>query len=177
MSEPRQRARAGSVVWLTGLPASGKTTLAAAIHAELAALGAPTCTLDGDDLRLALVPTPGYSPPERDAFYATLGRLAALLAAQGITVLVAATAHRAAHRADARAWAPRFFEVHVRASLEERRERDTKGLYARPPPGFPGVDVVYEEPESPEIVAQGGEDRAAVARLIGLLRAAWERDA
>jgi adenylylsulfate kinase len=176
MNEPRKRAGAGSVVWLTGLPASGKTTLASAIHAELAALGAPTCTLDGDAVRLALVPSPGYSPRERDAFYATLGRLAALLAAQGLTVLVAATAHRAAYRADARAWAPRFFEVHVHATLDECRQRDPKGLYSAASSDLPGVDVAYEAPESPEIVAQGGHDRAAVARVIDLLQRAWERD-
>ena len=177
MSEASKRAGAGSVVWLTGLPASGKSTLAAAIHAELAAVGAPTCTLDGDAVRAALVPSPGYTPPERDAFYATLGHLAALLAAQGLTVLVPATAHRAAYRADARAWAPRFIEVHVRATPGECRQRDARGLYAAAPPGLPGVDVAYEPPESPEIVAHGGRDPAAVARVIGLLRRAWERDA
>src|SRR4051812_4077630 len=119
MTEPPRRAGGGSVVWITGLPSSGKSTLAAAVHAELIALDAPTCTLDSDAVRAALVPSPGYSARERDDYYATLGHLAALLAAQGLTVLVPATSHRAAYRADARAWAPHFVEVHVRTPLDE----------------------------------------------------------
>jgi adenylylsulfate kinase len=177
MSEPSRRASEGSVVWITGLPSSGKSTLAAAVHAELVAIGAPTCTLDGDAVRAALVPQPGYSARDRDAFYATLAHLAALLAAQGLTVLVPATAHRAAYRADARAWAPRFVEVHVRTPAAECRRRDAKGLYAAATRDLPGLDLDYEAPASPEVVATGGRDPEAVRQIVALLRRAWERAA
>jgi adenylylsulfate kinase len=176
MSEPSRRANRGSVVWLTGLPSSGKSTLAAAVHAELDRIGVPGVILDGDAVRAALVPSPGYSARERDDFYATLARLAALLAAQGLTVLVPATAHRAAYRADARAWAPHFFEVHVRTPLDECRRRDTKGLYASAHPDLPGVDLAYEAPEAPEVVAEGGQDAVAIARIVALLQSTREGD-
>ena len=67
----------GVVVWLTGLPSSGKSTLARAIAA---ASEEPALVLDGDEVREALVPRHGYDPDARAAFYETLGRLAALAA-------------------------------------------------------------------------------------------------
>src|SRR5262249_2375634 len=96
----------GVVVWLTGLPRSGTPTLAEAVRAALAARGRATLVLDGDAVRAALVPSPGYDAAARDAFYATLARLAALAARQGLVVLVPATAHRRAYRDEARAVAP-----------------------------------------------------------------------
>ena len=83
----------GTVVWITGLPASGKSTLAQRIKAKIET-AAPCCVLDSDELRFALVPPPGYDDRGRDDFYATVARLAAMLARQGLVVLVAATANR-----------------------------------------------------------------------------------
>lgn len=163
----------GAVVWFTGLPASGKSTLARRTRTALIARGLPAILLDGDDVRAALVPSPGYGGEARDAFYATLANLAALLAAQGVIVLVAATAHKREHRARARAAASRFLEVHVQTSAAECAERDPKGLYARARAGgaadLPGVGVAYEPPESAAVVAEGGRDEAALARILALL--------
>jgi adenylylsulfate kinase len=163
----------GAVVWMTGLPSSGKSTLAAALHAALARAGRPACTLDGDAVRAAIVPSPGYSPEARDGFYATLARLAALLAGQGLVAIVPATAHRAAYRADARALAPRFVEVYVATPAEECKHRDAKGLYAAEGEGavhaLPGADLAYEPPAAPDVVASGGRDGAAIDRLMELL--------
>jgi len=86
----------GAVVWLTGLPSSGKTTLAHAVHRALRAAGRPSCLLDGDEVREAVHPASGYGPDARADQYATLADLAALLARQGLVVIVAATAHRRA---------------------------------------------------------------------------------
>lgn len=163
-----------AIVWLTGLPSSGKSTLAARLADRLRALGRGVCVLDGDQVRGALVPSPGYTPEARDAFYATLARLAALLAAQGLLVLVPATANRRAHRADARALAPAaFVEVHVAVDLAECARRDAKGLYAAARAGgaahLPGAGVTYEPPERPEVTAQGGEDDAALAAILALI--------
>jgi adenylylsulfate kinase len=164
----RQRA-SGVVIWLTGLPRSGKSTLAEAARAALAARGRATLVLDGDAVRAALVPSPGYDEAARDAYYATLARLAALAARQGLVVLVPATAHRRAYRDDARAVAPRFVEVHVAASLEECRSRDPAGLYASAAAAaLPGLGVAYEAPLEPDVVAAGGTDAAAVDRIVAL---------
>lgn len=165
----------GAVVWVTGLPSAGKSTLARRIQARLAARGLGAALLDGDEVRRCLVPGPGHLPAERDAFYETLARLAALLARQGLVALVAATAHRQAHRDRGRELAPRFLEVFVRTPAAECERRDAKGLYALfregKAPLLPGPGVPYEAPAAPEVVAEGGEDERAVdeveARIAG----------
>lgn len=163
----------GAVVWITGLPSCGKSTLATALSARLRAQGRAACVLDGDEVRAALVPQPGYSDEERDAFYATLARLAALLAGQGLVAVVPATAHRAAYRAEARVLAPRFVEVHVDVDPAECARRDAKGLYAAAQQGaatsLPGRGVTYEAPASPEVVARGGQDDDALDAILARL--------
>lgn len=162
----------GCVIWLTGLPASGKTTLSREIQARLGHVGVTACVLDGDVMRATLAPDLGYSDAERDAFYAMLARLAAELAKQGLVVLVPATAHLRSYRKRARALAPRFLEVWVSTPVEACRKRDPKGLYASAgfgPGHLPGVDIPYEEPEHAEVTASGGEDLLAVASVLGFV--------
>lgn len=162
----------GTVVWFTGLPSSGKSTLAQRVHGRLHERGVTACLLDSDALRRLLAPLLGYSEQERDAFYAALAGLAAELASQGLTVLVAATAHRQEYRARARGLAPRFIEVWVATPLDECRRRDSKGLYAAAagrPGTLPGVDVAYEPPSDAQVVAAGGRDERAVDRVLDLL--------
>ena len=171
--EAESAASEGAVVWITGLPSSGKSTLASAIHDRLRALGRSACKLDGDEVRAAIVPRPGYTPEARDAFYATLARLAAMLAAQGLVVVVPATAHRASYREDARRVAPRFVEVWVDTGADECARRDAKGLYAAARHGdttsLPGADVAYEPPVAPDVTAKGGLDTDAVDGVLDLL--------
>jgi adenylylsulfate kinase len=151
----------GAVVWVTGLPASGKSTLARRVCDRLRASGVPAAVLDGDAVRAALVPPPGYAEAERAAFYATLGNLAVALAEEGLVVVVAATASRRGFRdrvrarlssgaeareglssgaeareglssgAEAREGVPRFVEVLVDVPPEICAARDPKGLWAR----------------------------------------------
>jgi adenylylsulfate kinase len=163
----------GVVVWFTGLPASGKSTLALALAAPLRQRGRATLLLDGDELRDLLVPAPGYDEAGREAFYTTLGRLACLAAHQGLIAIVAATAHRRTWRDRAREAAPRFIEVHVATAVDECRRRDPKGLYARQDAAvaLPGAGLPYEPPRAPEIVASSGRDPAAIAALLALLGA------
>jgi adenylylsulfate kinase len=164
----------GVVAWFTGLPASGKSTLAWRTRARLVSDGVPVVLLDGDEVRRALVPAPGYAPAERDDFYETLARLAALLASQGFAVLVAATAHRRAHRQRARALAPCFVEVHVATPPEACEGHDVKGLWAAARAGraplLPGVGLAYEPPEAPEVVASGGLDDDAVGAVVAAVK-------
>jgi adenylylsulfate kinase len=162
----------GAVVWLTGLPRSGKSTLARLVAERLRQAGGAPLVLDGDDVRAALVPSPGYGPEERDAFYATLARLAALAARQGHLVLVAATAHRRAYRVAARALAPRFVEVFVDTPVAVCAARAGGAqLYdggARAQ--LPGAGVAYEPPLAPDVIATGDLDGAA-AKIVDQIAA------
>lgn len=164
----------GVVVWFTGKPSSGKSTLAVEVKKRLSVDGLFTCLLDGDVVRAALEPRPGYDPKGRDEFYATLANLAALLASQGLVVLVAATAHLRTFRERARQRAPAFVEVHVDASQREVEQRDARGLYAAVKSGrvggVPGADLVYEPPQHPDVVAHGGIDEAAVEAVLRAVR-------
>jgi adenylylsulfate kinase len=125
--------------------------------------------LDGDELR-ALVPSLLFDDTSRTRFYEIVGQLAALLARQGLTVLVPATAHRRALRARARELAPRFVEVYVTTPLAECERRDHRGLYARARRGdplhLPGVGEPYERPDRAEVLAAGGEDEGAVREVL-----------
>jgi adenylylsulfate kinase len=161
---------AGVVVWVTGLPSSGKSTLAEDLLQVLRARGGLACLLDGDQVRESLRPSPGYSAAERADFYETLARLAALLARQKLVVIVAATAHRRAFRERARELAPAFLEVWVDTPPDVCAERDSKGLYAASQVGatrnLPGAGEVYEPPTHPDLVAHGGSDSDVIQRLV-----------
>lgn len=163
-----------TIVWLTGLPSSGKSTLAQEVARLLRSAGRENVVvLDSDEVRHALRPEPGYDTAARDAFYETLARLAALLAAQGQLVLVPATAHRRAFRDRARALAPgRFVEVFVDTPEAECRRRDAKGLYARADreanATLPGAGVAFEAPTAPTLVIHP-DDVDAGARIAALL--------
>jgi adenylylsulfate kinase len=172
VSTPRVAAQ---IVWFTGLPASGKSTLARRVQAQLTRTGRGSVLLDGDELR-DILGVHSYAPEDRDRFYRALGALAAMLAYQGIIVLVAATAPRREDRDHARtavAGEGRLIEVWVKTPLTECEARDPKGLYARARRGdateLPGVGVAYEPPLSPEVSADGGFDDDAVAAIEGQL--------
>jgi adenylylsulfate kinase len=160
----------GAVVWLTGLPASGKSTLAARLRERI---GAGAVLLDSDAVRPVLAPDLDYQPAGRDELYRRLGGLAALIARQGCVVIVAATAPTRDQRARARAMAPRFLEVYLDVPLAACAARDPKGLYARArsgqAPDLPGAGAPYEPPDHPDVVATGGEDEAAVDAVLALL--------
>jgi adenylylsulfate kinase len=170
----REPSARGAIVWFTGLPASGKTTLARRVQAALAHDGRAAVLLDSDELREVL-DAHSYSPGDRDRFYRALAALAALLARQAIIALVAATAPRRDDRDRARGAiaATRFLEVWVNTPLAECEARDPKRLYAQARRGdasqLPGVGVAYEAPASPEVIATGGFDDAAVVAIVRLL--------
>jgi adenylylsulfate kinase len=176
MEHGRTAGAHGAVVWFTGLPSSGKTTLARRVQAQLERARCAAVMLDSDELREVL-DEHSYAPADRDRFYRALSALAVLLARQGMVALVAATAPRRRDRDRARsalagedgAHATRFVEVWVDTPLAECEARDGKGLYAQARRGdaseLPGTGVAYEAPVSPEVVANGGFDEAAVAAI------------
>ena len=171
----------GATIWMTGLPASGKSTVATAVEARLVGEGRPAYVLDGDNLRHGLNGDLGFSADDRAENVRRTAEVAALLADAGVVVLVALVSPYRADRAAARAVHERlelpFLEVHVATSLEECERRDPKGLYARARAGelthLTGVDDPYEPPQSPEVTVTGDEPlEAAAERLLAALRTA-----
>jgi adenylyl-sulfate kinase len=156
---------AGGTVWFTGLPSSGKSTVAGAVEARLLAEGRPAYVLDGDNLRHGLNGDLGFSPEDRDENVRRTAEVAALMADAGVVALVSLVSPYRAGRAAARAAHDRrglaFVEVWVSTPLEECERRDVKGLYARARagdlPDFTGVGAPYEAPEAAEVVVGGDE--------------------
>jgi len=154
-------------VWLTGLPASGKSTVARALAADLDGMGIRAAVLESDAVRREITPDAAYGDAERDAFYATLAYLARALVSHGVPVIVDATANRRTYRDRARAAIPRFLEAYVRCPLAVCQARDPKGIYRRGADGtaqnVPGVSAIYEPPLTPEVVIDGERDDPADA--------------
>jgi bifunctional enzyme CysN/CysC len=168
----------GATVWMTGLPGSGKSTIAAGVETRLLAERRPVYVLDGDNLRHGLNGDLGFSAQDRTENVRRTAEVSALLADAGVVVLVALVSPYRADRAAARAVHDArglpFLEIHVATSLEECERRDPKGLYARARAGeitgLTGVDDPYEPPDAPEVVVGAGESPdEAVARLLGAL--------
>jgi adenylylsulfate kinase len=158
-------------VWLTGLPASGKSTVARALASELRGKGIRAAVLESDAVRREIAPDAGYYDAERDAFYATVAYLARVLVLHGVPVIIDATANRRVYRDRARTAIPRFLEAYVRCPLPVCQARDPKGIYMRGAAGtannVPGVSAPYEPPVTPEVVVDGErDDPAAAARRI-----------
>jgi adenylylsulfate kinase len=143
-------------VWLTGLPASGKSTIARELSAALVKAGCTPEVLESDALRRVLTPDATYAPPERDLFYRALAFYGSRLVAHGVPVIFDATGNRRQYRDLARELIPHFLEVAVVTPLEIAEQRDQKGTYRRGREGkistVPGLQEPYEAPLKPEIV-------------------------
>lgn len=157
-------------VWITGLPASGKSTITRELVRELACRGVDAAVLESDALRQVLTPRPTYSDDERGTFYRSMVHIGALLVKHGVPVIFDATANRRVYRAAARSGIERFIEVYVDCPLETCVARDPKGIYRKARSGdastVPGVQAAYEPPEHPEVVVSGSGDRSDATRAI-----------
>jgi len=144
----------GFVIWITGLPASGKSSLARAIHDLLALENIVTIILDADDLRALLTPEPEYTDAERRWLYQVLTDLAVRFAGQGANVIIAATGNRRLYREQARRQSPAFAEVYLDCPLAVCQSRDAKGQYysATCADRLPGIGVAYEPAFAPEVI-------------------------
>jgi adenylylsulfate kinase len=162
-------------IWITGLPASGKSTLTKAVEARLAARGVDVAVLESDELRRVLTPKPRYDEKERETFYAQTIWIGTLLVRHGVPVIFDATANRRNWRERARQAIPRFVEVYVECSLEVCMARDPKGIYRRARQGdagtVPGLQAAYEPPRQADIVVAGDREspECAAGRVIELL--------
>jgi bifunctional enzyme CysN/CysC len=168
----------GATIWMTGLPASGKSTIAVEVEAQLIGAGRPALRLDGDNLRHGLNGDLGFSAEDRAENVRRTAHAAALLAEAGVVALVALVSPYATDRAAARAVHEAaglpFFEVFVATGLDECERRDPKGLYARARAGelkgLTGVGDIYEAPESPDLTIGEAESvAAAAARVLAAL--------
>jgi len=156
----------GFVVWFTGLSASGKTTLAKAIEAELLARGLPYIQrLDGDVVRQDLTRDLGFSKEDRDENIRRVTFVAELLSKNGVATTCSFISPYRKARANARTRCHNFIEVYTYCPLGTLIERDPRGLYAKALAGeitgFTGIDDPYEEPENPDIVVHTGKETVA----------------
>ena len=148
----------GRVLWITGLPGSGKSAVADAVKQQ-----APDIViLRMDELRKVITPNPAYSPEERDIAYRSLVYLAKTLAGLGHDVIIDATGNLRKWRELARELIPSFYEIYLRCPLDvcmarEQQRTDTRGapenIYQKGRAGWPvpGFTAPYEEPLKPEL--------------------------
>jgi bifunctional enzyme CysN/CysC len=171
--------QSGATIWFTGLPASGKSTVAVAVERALVESGRVAYLLDGDNLRHGLSDDLGFSPGDRTENIRRVGHLTRLLADAGVVALASLVSPLKSDRETARALNDAaklpFIEVHVATSLAECERRDPKGLYARARKGelkgLTGVDAPYEAPDNPDLVVDttGADIDDLVAQVIALL--------
>ncbi len=173
------------VVWLTGLPASGKSSVANLVERRLHSLGLHTYLLDGDNIRHGLSKDLGFTPADRVENIRRVGEVSKVLVDAGLIVLAAFISPFRNERRTVRALVEEgeFFEVFLDLPLELAEERDRKGLYEKARRGelfnLTGFDLEYEAPEYPELrldmasltVEEAAEQLIAALREAGLLNA------
>ena len=167
---PLAPAKAGHVVWLTGLSGSGKTTLAKALASALQWHGHHTLSLDGDELRTGLCRDLDFSPQGRTENIRRAAEVAAIAARAGLMVLVACISPMRIDRDNARqiVGVHRFTEVWLDCTLSVCEQRDVKGLYQQARcgaiPCFTGISAPYEPPVQADLVLQ--TDRVSVEDCV-----------
>lgn len=172
MSQPQSFA-----IWITGLPASGKSTIVSALKPQLEGLGLTVEVLESDEVRRVITPAPTYSEAERDLFYRALAFIGQKLVAHGVIVVFDATASRRVYRDFAKSVIPRFIEVSVECPLAICMERDRKGTYRKGQLGesltVPGLQSPYEAPINPDfrIDSTTTPSGDAARQILGLVKA------
>jgi len=163
LDRERLLSQKGVVIWFTGLPSSGKSTIAHAVEEELFRRGHLSYVLDGDNVRHGLNKNLGFSPEDREENIRRIGEVAKLFAQAGVITMTAFISPYRRDRDKARHLLEdgEFIEVFVKISLEEAEQRDPKGLYKKARAGeikeFTGISAPYEEPLNPELVIDTDE--------------------
>jgi adenylylsulfate kinase len=165
----------GFTAWFTGIPCSGKTTIADRVAEILREKGYRVERLDGDIVRKGLTSDLGFSKEDRDENIKRVTFVAKILTRNGVAVLATFVSPYRERRAKTREEIGDFVEVYTRCPVEVCIERDVKGMYEKALSGeisnFTGVNDPYEEPEDPELVLDTDKDdieecaRKVIARL------------
>ena len=169
---PRKPSSKAFAVWFTGLPSSGKSTLATLLAEELNKRGHKVEVLDGDAVRQRLSEGLGFSRKDRDENIRRIGLVCGLLTKHAVVTLVAAISPYRSARDEVRKSISDFVEVYVKASIQKCIERDVKGLYkkalAGEIKGFTGVDDPYEPPLLPELTIETDVEtpKESLARIV-----------
>ncbi|MCW3986413.1 MAG: adenylyl-sulfate kinase [Candidatus Bathyarchaeota archaeon] len=165
----------GFVVWLTGLPGSGKTTIAQKLHGELKERNLKVELFDGDEVRRNLSKGLGFSKEDRDTHNKRIIYVCRLLTRNGVNAIVSLISPYRSTRAYARENLPKFVEVYLSCSIKECIRRDPKGLYKKALAGeitnMTGIQDPYEEPSNPEVLLDTEHDSSQnnAAKVIGKL--------
>ena len=165
----------GFTLWFTGLPSSGKSTLARRVEQVLLERGMNVEVLDGDEVRETLSKGLGFSKEDRDTNIRRIGFVAKLLSRNGAVAITAAISPYRDMRDEMRKAIGRFVEVYVQCPIDVLKERDVKGLYKKALAGeikhFTGVDDPYEAPAKPEVLIESDRESVdqSVARIITTL--------
>lgn len=146
----------GLVIWLTGLPCSGKTTLSREMEKVFLNRGFPVQRLDGDVVRETISKDLTFSKEDRDKNIERMSYIAQMLSDNGVHVVSAFVSPYKETRDFTRSLCNNFVEVHVSCGINKCKERDVKGMYAKAERGeigdFTGVQDPFEEPENPEVI-------------------------
>jgi len=167
----------GFTLWFTGLPSSGKSTLARRVEEVLLERGMNVEVLDGDEVRETFSKGLGFSKADRDTNVRRIGFVAKLLSRNGVVAITAAISPYRDTRDEMRKAIARFVEVYVECPIDVLKERDVKGLYKKALAGeiknFTGVDDPYEAPLKPEVLVPSNEESVdqSVTRIIATLEA------
>ena len=167
----------GAVIWLTGLSASGKSTVAREVELALVENGKNASVLDGDNIRHGLNANLGFSPDDRKENIRRIGEVSKLFCEANVIVLTAFISPYRADRDLARKLIPegQFFEVYCDIPIEICEERDPKGLYKKARAGqipeFTGISAPYEAPSKPELTLKTGTENLeeSTRRVLNLL--------
>jgi adenylyl-sulfate kinase len=165
----------GFTLWFTGLPSSGKSTLARRVEEILLERGMNVEVLDGDEVRENLSKGLGFSKQDRDTNIRRIGFVAKLLSRNGVVAITAAISPYQDVRDEMRKAIGRFVEVYVQCPVDVLKERDVKGLYKKALAGeikhFTGVDDPYEAPPRAEIVIASDRESVdeSVAKIVRTL--------
>ena len=162
-------------IWVTGLPASGKSTLVKELCSQLAQRSIHPAVLESDVLRPVFTPDASYQKEDRDLFYRQLAFVGSLLVHHGVPVIFDATANLRRYRDAARREIPRFIEVFLNTPLDVCVARDPKGIYRQAREGraeqVPGLQTAYEPPLHPEITADFNDIPKTAERIVAELTA------
>jgi adenylylsulfate kinase len=159
----------GFTAWFTGLPCSGKTTIADVVADRLREKGYRVERLDGDLVRKGLTSDLGFSKEDRDENIKRVTFVAKLLTRNGVAVLATFVSPYRARRAKTREEIGEFVEIYTLTPVGVCIERDVKGMYKRALAGeisnFTGIDDPYEEPYNPELVVD--TDKESIEESVG----------